>query len=51
MRRNPEGWQLEDLNSTNGSFLNEARLAPGQPVPLQNGDQIRLGTLVMVFQE
>ena len=43
-----EGCALEDLNSTNGTWLNESRLAPGQPHPLQSGDLIRLGHL-MIF--
>ncbi len=45
----PDGWFLEDLQSTNGTFLNENRLPPGQPVPLSHGDLIRLGQLTMVF--
>ncbi|MFN3762975.1 MAG: FHA domain-containing protein [Anaerolineae bacterium] len=47
--RRPDGWFLEDLQSTNGTFLNENRLPPGQPVPLSHGDLIRLGQLTMVF--
>ncbi len=43
------GWFLEDLHSTNGTFLNEVRVAPEQPVPLCSGDHIRLGTLATVF--
>jgi hypothetical protein len=39
---------LEDLNSSNGTWLNEARLLPQQPVPLEKGDLIRLGHL-MIF--
>jgi len=49
--RRPEGWLLEDLNSTNGTFLNETRLLPGQPARLRGDDRIRLGTLVLIFQE
>ncbi len=37
-----EGWMLTDLNSTNGTFLNEVRVM-GQPVRLHPGDTIRLG--------
>jgi hypothetical protein len=36
---------VEDLDSTNGTFLNEARLAPRQPAPLKDGDVLRLGNL------
>jgi hypothetical protein len=47
----PEGWLLEDLHSTNGTFVNEARLLPGRPVPLRSGDLVRFGTLAVVFLE
>lgn len=47
--RRPDGWFLEDLQSTNGTFLNENRLPPGQPVRLSHGDLVRLGQLTMVF--
>lgn len=38
-------WFVEDLASTNGTFVNEERLAPNQPTPLKNGDIIRCGQL------
>jgi len=38
---------VEDLNSTNGTFLNTTRLHPGQPQTLRAGDELRLGTLLM----
>lgn len=38
---------LEDLGSSNGTWLNENRLTPNQPQKLQHGDQIRLGQLIM----
>lgn len=34
-------WWLEDLNSTNGTYLNQTRLA--EPVVLTGGDVIRCG--------
>jgi hypothetical protein len=40
-------YTLEDLNSTNGTWVNENKLAPNQPCPLQGGDQIRLGNLIL----
>lgn len=43
-------WQIKDLNSTNGSAVNNQRLAPNVSQPLSNGDQVRLGKLVLVFQ-
>ncbi len=38
---------LEDLDSMNGTFLNRDRLPVHTPVPFQDGDEIRLGNLVM----
>jgi len=38
-------WLVEDLGSTNGTFVNEIRLAAHQPRPLHNGDMLRCGQL------
>jgi adenylate cyclase len=38
---------LNDMGSRNGSFVNERRLST--PVPLRDGDQVRLGNAQMVF--
>lgn len=46
-----EGLYLVDLNSTNFTFLNQRRLEAGQPYPLQNGDEIRLGLMVLDYEE
>lgn len=35
---------VEDLNSTNGTFVNSVRLLPNQPCSIQNGDTLRLAT-------
>lgn len=40
---------LEDMNSVNGTFLNQTRLAPGQPTPLKDGDELRMGNLALVY--
>jgi ABC-type multidrug transport system ATPase subunit/pSer/pThr/pTyr-binding forkhead associated (FHA) protein len=41
---------VEDLGSSNGTFINGNRLGPN-PVPLSNGDQIQLGSAaVLVFE-
>ena len=45
----PEGWLLEDLHSTNGTFLNDVPVLPGQPVRVRSGDVIRCGQLTLVF--
>ncbi|MGB3985373.1 MAG: DUF3662 and FHA domain-containing protein [Limnochordia bacterium] len=40
-------WRLIDNNSTNGTFINEQRI---DERVLDDGDQIRIGTIIMVFQ-
>jgi hypothetical protein len=46
------GVALVDLNSTNGTLLNNYRLPPDLPYPLHNGDEIRFGRLLVhVFFE
>lgn len=35
-------WQLTDLGSRHGTFLNEVRLRPNQPVPIRIGDVLRI---------
>src|SRR5262249_24925958 len=47
-----QGGQLmiEDLDSTNGTLLNNQKLAPRQPQPLRDGDQIIVGKLLLRFQ-
>jgi pSer/pThr/pTyr-binding forkhead associated (FHA) protein len=46
----PDGVYIEDLNSTNFTFLNRTRLIPGQAYPLKNGDEIRLGVLTLEYR-
>jgi hypothetical protein len=41
---------LEDLNSVNLTYLNDQRLTPDRPVPLKDGDLIRLGRLLVTFR-
>lgn len=40
-------YTIEDLNSSNGTWVNENRLQSNQPRPLRNGDVIRLGQLII----
>lgn len=40
-------YYVEDLNSSNGSWLNEIRLEPREPVELNIGDVIRFGPYVL----
>lgn len=41
---------IEDLGSTNFTFVNRQRLPAGQPMPLNAGDEVRLGRLVLLYQ-
>jgi hypothetical protein len=45
IQHNAGGWWLTDLGSTNGSWLNKKRLAPREPYPLEQVNQVRLGRL------
>lgn len=40
-----------DLDSANGTFVNEERLSPRQPRRLRPGDRIRLGRVVFEFRQ
>ncbi len=40
---------IEDLNSTNFTFLNQQRIPPGQRFLLNHGDEIRLGLLTLKY--
>lgn len=42
-----KGLSIEDLGSQNGTFVNRARIYPGQLRPLENGDVIQIGTVQM----
>lgn len=42
-----EGLVLIDLDSTNGTLLNNYRLPPHEPYPLHSGDEIRFGDLLI----
>jgi len=43
-------WTITDLGSTNGTFLNEAPLAPNHVTPLRDKTRIRLGNLTIFFR-
>jgi hypothetical protein len=40
---------IEDLNSRNFTQLNGKRLEPGQKYPVKNGDEIRLGSVLLIY--
>ena len=41
---------IEDLESVNGTVVNKQRLVPRQPQPIKDGDEIRLGKMVMIYK-
>jgi DNA-binding NtrC family response regulator len=43
----PEGWQVEDLGSTNGTSVNEKRVGSS---PLRDGDLLRVGRTFFYFR-
>ena len=44
-----EQLHIEDLNSTNYTFLNRQRLQPEQRYPVKSGDEIRLGLVILEY--
>lgn len=40
---------IEDLNSTNFTFVNQQKLLPRQPQPLASGDEVRFGRVKLTF--
>lgn len=44
------GYNLEDLASANGTFVNGERLAPQAPAAIVHGDEIKFGTLILRFE-
>lgn len=45
IRRSENGYEVIDLGSSNGTWLNDERLTPKQPYPLANGSQLRLARM------
>lgn len=43
------GHTVSDLNSFGGTFVRGARIAPGQPVPLNEGDWLRFGAVDVIY--
>ena len=45
IRREQQGYEVIDLSSSNGTWLNNERLVPHQPYPLASGSQLRLSRM------
>jgi hypothetical protein len=52
IRLNNKRLEIYDLGSSNGTSVNGVRLAPHQPYPLRDGDEVALGKMIMraIFQ-
>lgn len=42
------GYEITDLDSSNGTWLNEHRIVPNKPYILDSGAKIRVGKLILV---
>jgi pSer/pThr/pTyr-binding forkhead associated (FHA) protein len=53
IRRKGDGYEILDMGSTNGTWLNQYLLLPDKPYPLKSGTQIRLGrlSLLVLFEK
>jgi pSer/pThr/pTyr-binding forkhead associated (FHA) protein len=49
IRRVEAGYEIIDLASTNGSWMNEERLVPNKPYPLTSGAQLRFGRMRLLI--
>ena len=45
IRRTEQGYEMLDLGSVNGTWLNDGRLVPHKPYPLDSGSHLRLGSM------
>jgi hypothetical protein len=45
IRKAERGYEVIDLSSSNGTWLNEERLVPHKPYPLASGSQLRLARM------
>ncbi len=50
LERTSQGWQLVDLASTNGTFVNGRKLGAHEPHLLRPQDRIAIGGTVLLFQ-
>jgi len=49
IRKKEGGYEILDLGSTNGTWLDQYLLLPEKPYPLESGTQIRLGRLRLLI--
>ena len=49
IRKRENGFEVVDLASTNGSWLNNVRLVPNKPYPLASGSQLRFARMQLLI--
>jgi hypothetical protein len=49
IRQTKHGYQITDLDSSNGTWLENERLVPQRPYAVDSGDRIRMGRLNVLF--
>lgn len=42
---------MEEIGVMNGTFVNDARLATGTPIPIKNGDTLKFGLVQLTFYD
>ena len=47
--RENDQWYLEDLGSTNGTFLNGTKVSPHEKIIIKKGDKVRFGQIELEF--
>jgi pSer/pThr/pTyr-binding forkhead associated (FHA) protein len=45
----PHGWTAVDLGSRNGTWVGKARMPPGAPTRVSDGDRLQLGNVELFF--
>lgn len=51
IRLDPNGFVIVDESSTNGTFVDGARLVPGRAKALRDGDTLRISSFFLTFQK
>lgn len=50
MHRSGGGFTVEDMGSTNGTYVNRKRIQPNTPQPIMPGDEVRFGKLALALK-
>jgi pSer/pThr/pTyr-binding forkhead associated (FHA) protein len=50
IRRSDSGCTIEDMGSTNGTYINKKRIQPHSPQAIKPGDEVRFGKVAFSLQ-